>query len=244
MNKLLMIYGCVLLSSPTVASDQQSTKEPVLQTKTETVSTFENNITALTINAEVNKGTSSLYKMANEGYYELNLDEIEYVEEDTDIDLGFNTADYLPEGFDPYETYFDLNSIIYVENEVESDLGIPTEDYLPEGFDPYTEVLDVHGINFVEDEDMELGFNTADYLPEGFSPYEAYVDLDSIKYVEEEVALELNLGSDYTLPEGFDPYSDVLEVASINYVEVEDIDLGFDTAQYLPQDFDPYLGSN
>ena len=175
MNKLLLIYGCVLLSSSAVAKDQQSATA-VVETKTEQVSTFENNFTVLTIGSELSETTSQFYGLWNEGFYELNLNEIEFLEEDSEIDLGFDTTDYLPEGFNPHETYFDLNSLIYIENENELYLDFDSSSHLPEGFDPYTEIVDVHSINYMEVEDFDLGFNTEDYLPEGFSPYETYID--------------------------------------------------------------------
>ena len=53
------------------------------------------------------------------------------------MDLGFDTAKYLPEGFDPYEKTFDLNAIEYIEAEEEIDLGFDPMSYLPENFDPF-----------------------------------------------------------------------------------------------------------
>lgn len=206
MNKLLMIYSCVLLGSTAVANDQQSTAVPVVETKLESTGTFENNFTVLQINAGVKEAASKLYFMYNAKPFELNLNEIEFVEEDLVEDLGFDTADYLPEGFNPYETYFDLNSIIYIEEENELNLGFDTLNHLPEDFDPYSETVDVHSINYIENEDLDLGFDTRDYLPEGFSPYKAYLDLNSITYLEEE---DIDLGFDTStyLPKGFDPYA-------------------------------------
>ena len=238
MNKLLLMYGCVLLSSSAIAADQQPGM--VQQSKPETKSTFENSFTALNLSADWNETTFDFSDGTNAWFYELNLDEIEFMEEEMDMDLGFNTSEYLPKGFNPYETYFDLNSIIYLESEVELDLGFDTQNYLPNGFDPYTEVVDVHGINFLEEEDMELGFNTWDYLPEGFSPYEIYVDLNAIAYIEDDVELELGLDTEYMLPEDFDPYTNVIEIASVNYMEDDEVELGFDTSKYLPENFDPY----
>ncbi len=238
MNKLLLIYGSVLLSSTAIANDQQNTK--VVEVQSETPGSLENSLTTLNISAELNDSTSEMTDYAS---YELNLNEIVYLEEEPDLDLGFDTTDYLPEDFNPYESYFDLNSIIYLENKVEPALGFDTKEYLPENFDPYTEVVDVHSINYMEEEDMDLGFDTKDYLPEDFSPYEAYVDLKSISYVEEEFELELGINSKYLLPEGFDPYTDVIAITSINYMEEEEMDLGFDTSEYLPENFDPYSGS-
>jgi hypothetical protein len=45
------------------------------------------------------------------------------------------------------------------------------------------------------------------------------------------------------LPKGFDPYTDVIAITSVNYMEDEEIELGFDTSKYLPENFDPYSGS-
>jgi len=47
---------------------------------------------------------------------ELDINTIKYIEEEEVIDLGFDTADYLPEGFNPYEVYFDLNSVQFIED--------------------------------------------------------------------------------------------------------------------------------
>ncbi len=244
MNKLLIMYSCVLLGSTAVANDQQSTKVPVVETKTESLSTFENNFTVLQINAEIKDATSKLYAMYTSGSFELNLSEIEFVEEESVDDLGFDTSDYLPEGFNPYETYFDLNSIIYIEDETDLNPLVNTSEHLPEGFDAYTDIVDVHSVNYIEEENNDLGFNTEDYLPEGFSPFEAYIDLNSIPYIEEDFELNLGLDSEYLLPEGFDPYEGSVEVASINYMEDENIDLGFDASVHLPEGFDPHARAN
>ena len=238
MNKLLLIYGSVLLSSTAIANDQQNAK--VVEVQSETPGSLENSLTTLNISAELNNSTSEMNDYAS---YELNLNEVAYIEEEPELDLGFDTSDYLPEGFNPYESYFDLNSIIYLENKVELALGFDTQTYLPEDFNSYTDVVDVHSINYMEEEDMDLGFDTKDYLPEGFSPYEVYVDLKAIPYVKSEVELELGINSKYLLPEGFDPYTDVIAITSVNYMEDEEIELGFDTSKYLPENFDPYSGS-
>nr|WP_298923633.1 hypothetical protein [uncultured Allomuricauda sp.] len=183
MNKLLMIYGCLLISGTAVAEEQQSTTL-VAQTTAKTVSTFERNYTVLNSNTEIIKDS-----------FTLNLDEIEFIEKESEIDLGFDTSNYLPEDFNPYEIYFDLNSIIYIEDENELQLDFDATYNLPEGFDPYTDIVGVESINYVEDEAIELGFNTAHYLPEGFSPYEAYFDLNSIEYIEDEgEEMEMDLG--------------------------------------------------
>lgn len=162
MNKLLLIYGCILLGSVAIANNQQSTTSDFAK-----------------------ENTSHEVK---ESFPELNLNEIIFVEEDTEIDLGFNTADYLPEGFNPYEPYFNLDSITYIEDE-ELELGFDTSAYLPEGFDPYTEVVPVNSINFIEEESIDLGFDTKKYLPEAFSPYE----IVKKPHTEKKVILEFNV---------------------------------------------------
>ena len=109
------------------------------------------------------------------------MDELDYSKEEEIINLGFDTAQYLPEGFNAYKgMIFDLEDIIYVEDEEEFDLGFSTEVHLPEGFNPYaTNVLTLEEIMFVEQEEIDLDFDTAQYLPQGFDPYEG-MDLDAI----------------------------------------------------------------
>lgn len=120
----------------------------------------------------------------------LALDEIVYIEEESEIDLGFDTADYLPEGFDPHKQYLDLNSIEFIEEEEVADLGFDTTAYLPEDFNAYAIPSDIMSIDYIEeDEDIiDLGFDTKDYLPDGFDPHKLYVDLDAIEYIEEDVS--------------------------------------------------------
>lgn len=106
----------------------------------------------------------------HEGAEEFDINSIEYIEEEEVIELGFDTADYLPEDFDPYSFYFDLNWIDYIE---ESDLEeIQVEDYLPKDFDPYANPVGIEGINYIDSNDeIVVDFNTADYLPKKFDAY-------------------------------------------------------------------------
>lgn len=98
-----------------------------------------------------------------------DVNSIEYIEEDEQIELGFDSADYLPEGFDPYEVYFDLNAVQFEEEEIEiSDLTT----YLPEGFDSYAYPTDVQSINYIDENDsFKVDFDTKKYLPKGFNAY-------------------------------------------------------------------------
>jgi len=52
------------------------------------------------------------------------------------IELGFDTNDYLPEDFNPYKEEVPVNGINFMEEET-IDLGFETADYLPENFNPY-----------------------------------------------------------------------------------------------------------
>lgn len=65
-----------------------------------------------------------------------DINSIEFIETPKKIDLGFDTAKYLPEGFNPYGGKVSVKSLNYIEDE-QVELGFDTAEYLPEGFDPY-----------------------------------------------------------------------------------------------------------
>ena len=98
------------------------------------------------------------------------INSIDYIDEDADFELGFDTADYLPEGFDPYKMYIDLGSVIFMEEEVVD--GFVSKDYLPKGFDAYAYPMEVEAMNYIDENDnVELDLDTAVNLPEGFDAY-------------------------------------------------------------------------
>lgn len=129
---------------------------------------------------------------------------VTYIEEEEVVDLGFDTADYLPENFDPTKFYVNLDAITYLEEECIA-LGLETSAYLPEGFDAYAAPQDIDGITYIDENDtIVTDFDASEHLPEGFDPYEFYFDLNSIEYIEEEeIELDFNVGKH--LPVGFDP---------------------------------------
>lgn len=136
----------------------------------------------------------------------LSLDDILFIEMDAELELDFDTEVYLPAGFNPYMSGFDVDQIDFVDLSEEEDFGIVGS--LPADFDPYAIGNVLTAVNYIEEEDeLELGFDTAKYLPVGFNPYKAYDFLDTIEYIE---------------------------------MEEDDINLGFDTLAYLPSDFDPH----
>jgi hypothetical protein len=74
------------------------------------------------------------------------LSEIIYVEDTEDVELGFNTQDYLPRGFNPYESFFNIHSIEFIEPLMEVNFDFEVKDFLPRGFMagiPYFNVMEI-----------------------------------------------------------------------------------------------------
>ncbi|MEM1258062.1 MAG: hypothetical protein AAGC45_11350 [Bacteroidota bacterium] len=67
---------------------------------------------------------------------DLNLNSVNYIEQEEHSELGFDTSRYLPENFDPFDDSFSLKSLNYIEDDV-IDLGFDVQDYLPKNFDAY-----------------------------------------------------------------------------------------------------------
>ena len=67
---------------------------------------------------------------------ELDLGSVNYIEFELEEGLGFDTAKYLPEGFNPYSDVISVESVNFVEDDT-VELGFDTSDYLPEDFNPY-----------------------------------------------------------------------------------------------------------
>lgn len=67
---------------------------------------------------------------------ELDLASVAFIEMDTEDELGFDTAVYLPEDFDPYSDEVAVEAINFIEEDT-IELGFDTEAYLPKDFDPY-----------------------------------------------------------------------------------------------------------
>ena len=107
----------------------------------------------------------------------LELNSIAYIEESIEIDLGFDTAAYLPDGFDPYELYVDLNAISFIEAE---ENWPELTKYLPSDFEPYANPSYFRSVDYIDpSDDLELDFNTSEYLPEGFDPYKREAELNN-----------------------------------------------------------------
>jgi len=210
MNKLLALCGLAMLGIISTPQEKKSISKYNSQEVTlSRCQIEENNPTILLLATEEVWVTPRLVsKIRPTTSKELNLNDIPYIEDEAEIDLGFDTADYLPSNFDPYKVYFDLNTVNYIEEAVFVPLDFNTADYLPENFNPYANFPGIAGISYMEVESpLDLGFDTKMYLPEGFDPYEVYFDLNSVEYIEEEAEVEFNFNTEDYLPMGFDPYS-------------------------------------
>ena len=101
---------------------------------------------------------------------ELIISSVTYIEDHVDFELGFNTADYLPEDFDPYAVYVDLESIVFIEDDTAINLN--SKKHLPKEFNAYAYPTRVEGFNYIDEKDeIVLDFDAKKYLPEGFDPY-------------------------------------------------------------------------
>ncbi|WP_297707897.1 hypothetical protein [uncultured Eudoraea sp.] len=101
----------------------------------------------------INKVNKLLAQVENEI---LSIEDIVLIETDEKIDLGFDTAEYLPVGFDPYTGMeFDLDEINFIETDGEIDLGFDTAEYLPKGFNPYKGMEHENLI----DQEAQIGFH-------------------------------------------------------------------------------------
>jgi len=98
------------------------------------------------------------------------LNSVTYIDEDANFELGFDTAEYLPEGFNPYEIYVDLDRVVFIEREVID--GFVSIKHLPADFNAYAYPTDVESINYIDENDtVELDFDTHKYLPKGFDAH-------------------------------------------------------------------------
>ena len=208
MNKLLLLCGLVMLGTTTTPQENKLTTNCTLTEDSTYVSMDDvNNPEVLAMQIETEwKAPKLVSRTLVNAPEDIKVSEIVYIEEETSIDLGFDTADYLPEGFDPYNVYFDINSVAFIDDEV-TELGFDTAAYLPENFNAYANPGTLDAINYIEEEAIDLRFDTAKYLPEGFDPYEFYLDLDSVEYIEDEDDLDFNFSTADYLPIGFNPLS-------------------------------------
>ena len=210
MNKLLVICGLVFLANTSTPEEKKETLACIVDEveMNENQNLSEALAVLSTIGKEIEVKTVDFSAAARVAPCELDLDQVVYIEEEAEIDLGFDVTDYLPEGFDPNKSYVDLNGIEYLEEE-EIELGFDANSYLPASFNAYDAPTGIEGIVYVEEQEpIDLGFNTSDYLPSNFDPYKTYEDLDAIIYLEDEEVIELGFDVNEYLPLGFDPHAE------------------------------------
>lgn len=212
MNTLLAICGLVCIGTATTPNSEQTnaqrstpTNELKCQLQTMPVKLVKHSIYVPKSEISFLKDRAGLSttKMTTVA---LDLNKIVFLEDEEQIDLGFDAADYLPEDFDPDNVYVDLDKVTYLECEEDSLLDFNSAAYLPKDFNPYTVPADIRSISYIEEEPV-INIDTAAYLPEGFDPYAYYFDIHSIEYLEEEDIVELDFNTKDYLPRGFDPYS-------------------------------------
>ena len=70
----------------------------------------------------------------------ISVDAVSVIELEEELELGFDTANYLPENFDANKGMDDINwdEIKLYELEEELEIGFDTKEHLPLGFNPYT----------------------------------------------------------------------------------------------------------
>ncbi len=68
---------------------------------------------------------------------EFDINSIIIIEEEVDIDLGFDTQDYLPADFNAYAYPYDVDGFNYIDENDTVILDFDPKEHLPEGFDPY-----------------------------------------------------------------------------------------------------------
>lgn len=211
MNKLLAICGIVFIgnaATPNVEQIGPQLNAPTQELKCELQVRPVSLLNTATYASELTIDFQNVKEIVGENNdaAPFNINSIVFLEAEEELDLGFDTADYLPENFDPNKVYVDLNQVTYIDYEEDSLADFNTAAYLPEDFNPYAIPADIRAISYIEEE-VELDFDTAPYLPEGFDPYEYYFDIHSVEYIEDEDEVELNFDTQEYLPRGFDPYS-------------------------------------
>ena len=128
---------------------------------------------------------------------------IQVTELDEEVELGFDTSNYLPEDFNALKGKHDLDwsTIELIEPEEDVELGFDTADYLPEGFNALKGKHDIDWSSielFELDEEVELCFDTTEYLPEDFNSLKGIDDLAQYKIQVEFIEAEEELGYNFT----------------------------------------------
>ena len=108
-----------------------------INAKTENLSAYNSNSEFIAL--EINQFEIEQDVFSNVVDLTLNVDDIEVIELEEDVDINFDTTQYLPENFNALAGKNDIDwSIVeLIDLEEEVTLGFNTKDYLPENFNPY-----------------------------------------------------------------------------------------------------------
>jgi len=162
------------------------------------------NIDSIDANCEENELEQIVFTSIEDSTFEnFDINSIEVIELEEEVELGFNSKDYLPENFNALKRKHDLDwsTIELIEPEEDVEYYFNPKDHLPEGFNALKgkHDLDWNTIELVEiEEDVKLNFNPKDYLPEGFNALKGMHHLDSNKIqlvlieIQEEFGYNLN----------------------------------------------------
>ncbi len=116
---------------------------------------------------------------------ELQIPTIEFTEEVEEADeaFDFDTAAYLPIGFNPYVSLEENYGLVYEINIEEEDeaFDFDTAAYLPVGFGLKASILNSIVEIEIEEEDEAFDFDTKQYLPIAFSATKQEVASTEIK---------------------------------------------------------------
>ena len=120
MNKLILLCGLVMLGTTTTPQENKltsncTTSEDSIYVSIEGVNSHE----LLAMETEtIWKAPKLVSRISVNAPEDIKVSEIVFIEEEPSIELGFDTAEYLPEGFDPYSVYFDVNAIEFIDEEM------------------------------------------------------------------------------------------------------------------------------
>jgi len=184
MYRLILLFSMLLTFN--ASANTQKASDVYLESKTENLE--ECTLSKILFNNNQNLDASNL-----------EVNEIDVVNIEEEVEINFNTKNYLPKGFNALKgkDNLDFNTIEIIEIEEEVELNFDTKQYLPKDFNVLKGKDDVNfnTIEIVEiEEEVTINFDTKIYLPKGFNALKGKDDLDwsKIKLVEIEEDDELN----------------------------------------------------
>ena len=143
-----------------------------------------------------------------------------------EVELGFDTTKYLPKNFNPFEGMDSYNELLTEEALVLKTLVSNIE---------FANIIKIEDVVVYElEEEVELGFDTTKYLPKNFNPFEGMASYNEL-LTEEGLALKTLVNNT--------EFTNIIKIEDVVVYELEEeVELGFDTTQYLPKNFNPFDG--